>query len=224
MSDISVAAPRVLRESIARDLAPVRRLRSPFARSLALLPVAALLLVAAPLTFELRIDVDRLGWALAWGASSAQVAIGVLLAGAGLREAVPGRTWSRASLTMWIAVAGGALVAVTVASFVASPMALRNGWWSVGALCLTGSAISALPAVVLGSVLVARAWPTRPALAGVLAGLGAGMMSDAGWRLFCHFSEPAHVLTAHAGGVLAAAVVGAVLTWTLRRSTSSGSR
>lgn len=48
-------------------------------------------------------------------------------------------------------------------------------------------------------VLAARAYPTRPVVAGALLGLGAGLMANAGWRLFCHFSEPAHVLSAHVG-------------------------
>ena len=30
-------------------------------------------------------------------------------------------------------------------------------------------------------------FPLRPRLAGALYGVGAGLMSDAGWRLFCHF-------------------------------------
>ena len=32
-----------------------------------------------------------------------------------------------------------------------------------------------------------------------------------GWRLFCHFSEPAHVRSAHVGAVLVAMLVGSVL-------------
>jgi len=48
-------------------------------------------------------------------------------------------------------------------------------------------------------VLAARAYPTRPVVAGALLGVGAGLMANAGWRLFRHFSEPAHVLSAHVG-------------------------
>jgi hypothetical protein len=69
----------------------------------------------------------------------------------------------------------------------------------------------------LTAILAVRAWPTRPAVTGWLAGLGAGLMADAGWRLFCHFSEPSHVLAAHLGGVLAAGAVGAVITPRLPR-------
>lgn len=85
-------------------------------------------------------------------------------------------------------------------------------------MCAIGSATSALPVVVLGSILVVRAFPLRPARTGALAGLGAGLLADAGWRLFCHFSEPAHVIVAHLGGVGVATIVAAWLTsWMVRR-------
>jgi hypothetical protein len=46
-------------------------------------------------------------------------------------------------------------------------------------------------------------------------------MADAGWRLFCHFSEPSHVLSAHLGGVVIAALAGAVLAIRLKPDTTS---
>ncbi|HUQ88064.1 MAG TPA: NrsF family protein, partial [Vicinamibacterales bacterium] len=58
--------------------------------------------------------------------------------------------------------------------------------------------------------LAARAYPTRPAIAGALLGLGAGLMADAGWRIFCHFSEPAHVLSAHLAAVLMSTLIGSL--------------
>jgi hypothetical protein len=85
----------------------------------------------------------------------------------------------------------------------------------VSGLCFTWSAVSAWPAVAVAAVLAARAYPTRPAFTGALLGLGAGLMADAGWRLFCHFSEPAHVLAAHLAAVLASAAAGALLTTVL---------
>jgi hypothetical protein len=210
--------PAALRAAIQRDLAPVRPLPSPVMRGLSLLPLAALLLAAAPLTFSVRVDLNRLGYVWGWGASLMQIGLGIALVVAALREAIPGRTWSPPRLTGWIALTALVLVTVTLTTFAASPVRLGGGWWTIGAMCLVGSAISALPAVALGSVLAARAWPTRPAIAGLLIGLGAGMMSDAGWRLFCHFSEPAHVLAAHAGAVVIAAGAGAWLTVRLART------
>jgi hypothetical protein len=94
---------------------------------------------------------------------------------------------------------------------------LRGGWWLVGGLCFSGSAATALPVVALTSVLAARAYPTRPALAGAMLGLGAGLMADAGWRTFCHFSEPAHVLSAHLAAVVMSAAIGSLVSVRLGR-------
>jgi hypothetical protein len=93
---------------------------------------------------------------------------------------------------------------------------LRRGFWFVGALCLGSSAATALPVIALANVIAARAYPVRPAIMGLMAGLGGGLIADAGWRMFCHFSEPSHVLSAHAGGVLLAALAGSAIALTLR--------
>lgn len=209
--------PDALRDIVARDLAPVRPLPPPLLRAAMLLPFAVLLLVAAPLTFDARVDLGRLGWTLGWGASSAQLLLGLALMAAALRDAIPGRRWSRLAIVSWVTLALAGVVTISVASWMSSPTLLRGAWWQIGGLCLLGSTAAALPAVVLGAVLAARAWPTRPARTGALVGLAAGLLSDAGWRLFCHFSEPAHVLTAHLGGILLAACLGALLLPRLRR-------
>ena len=99
---------------------------------------------------------------------------------------------------------------------------LRSGWWLVAGMCFAGSAATALPVVALASVLASRAYPIRPAVAGALIGLGAGLMADAGWRIFCHFSEPAHVLSAHLAAVLMSTAIGVLAALRLcNRSDSS---
>jgi hypothetical protein len=55
----------------------------------------------------------------------------------------------------------------------------------------------------------------------LLLGVGAGLMADAGWRLFCHFSEPAHVIAAHLGGAAVTALAGAALAIRLKPDTTS---
>lgn len=137
-----------------------------------------------------------------------QLAVGFALIGAALRESIPGRSWRAGAIGLWIVTPIVLGIAVTLASWEASPVILQRAWWMVWVLCLSGSAATALPLVALASVLVARAYPTRPGIAGFLLGLGAGVIADAGWRMFCHFSEPAHVLSAHLVGVAVAAVSG----------------
>jgi hypothetical protein len=205
-----------LRAKIAADLSPVRPLAPPAWRVLPVVPLAVVLLAAAPLTFNFR-DVAALGWGWSWSASIVQTLAGLGLIALALRQAVPGRE-SRGS-TLALAAAGVALLfaVVTAGTWRASPVELTRGWWSIGAICAVSSATSALPVVMLAAVLVIRAFPLQPLVTGALAGLGAGLIADSGWRLFCHYSEPAHVVAAHFGGVLLASLVGAVLVRTLRR-------
>lgn len=203
--------PPRLREQMASDYGPVRALPSPWLRVGWMVPFAVIAACAAPLWFSVRIDAPRLGWMGLWGASMLQVLIGLAVVGAALRESVPGRSWNRAAMAGWFAMPVLLIIAVTLASWAASPVRLRGGWWLVAVMCFGGSAATAIPVVTLASVLAARAYPVRPAIAGAMLGLGAGLMADAGWRIFCHFSEPAHVLSAHLAAVLASSLVGAVL-------------
>lgn len=210
--------PPALRAAIAASLVPVRPLPAPLLRSLWLSPLALLLVVAAPLVFAVR-DLDALGWGWSWGASMLQLSAGIALVAAALREAIPGRSWSGPSLAVLLGAPIALVAVVTVGSWHASPVPLTGSAPIVAVICLLSSAISALPAVALASVLAVRAFPTRPAVCGLLAGAGAGLMADAGWRLFCEFSEPAHVLPAHLGGILLAGLAGASLTrWLSGRS------
>jgi hypothetical protein len=202
--------PVDLRARLAADYAPVRPLARPWVRALWCAPFALLAAVAAPLSFNVRSDAAQLGW-LAWGASAAQLALGFAVIAAALRESVPGRSWNGAAIALWIGAPLAMSVAITLASWQLSPVTLGAQSLVVGAMCLVASAATALPVVALASVLASRAYPTRPEMAGALLGLGAGLMADAGWRMFCHFSEPAHVLPAHLGGVMVAMLAGVIL-------------
>lgn len=201
---------------VASDLTPVEPLPPPIVRALALTPFAVLLLVAAPLAFDFR-NLGALGWFWSWGASIAQLIVGLTVVAVALRESVPGRHWPLPALIALLSAVVLLFIAVTWGTWSASPVRLARQWWLIGAMCAGASAASALPAVALSSILVVRAYPVRPAFTGFLAGLGSGLLADAGWRLFCHFSEPTHVITAHLGGVLLAAVAGAWLTTRLSR-------
>jgi hypothetical protein len=203
--------PSELRQRLAADYQPVRTLRSPFARALWVLPFALIALIAAPIAFNVRQDALHLGWLGLWGLSFLQCAIGFIVVAAALRESVPGRNWSRGAIALWMMLPIAAIVGVTLASWQFSPTLLRGEWWLVWGVCFSGSAATALPVVAIASVLAARAYPTRPALAGALIGLGAGLMADAGWRIFCHFSEPSHVLSAHLAAVLMSTAIGSLL-------------
>jgi hypothetical protein len=69
----------------------------------------------------------------------------------------------------------------------------------------------ALPALALTLGLVWRAYAVRPRWAGVLGGVGAGLVTDGVWHMICPYAELSHVLVWHAGAVLALAGLGWLL-------------
>src|SRR5512135_930208 len=97
-SGSELVIPQALRDAVARDLRPVRPLARPWQRAAIVLPLALVLLVAAPIVFGLRGDAGRVGLALTWGVSVFQLGLGMVLVGMALREAVPGRALSTPSL------------------------------------------------------------------------------------------------------------------------------
>jgi hypothetical protein len=206
----------VARGAILADLSPVRPLPAPLRRALVLLPAGILLLAAQPLIYGLRGDAPVLGLFRLWGLSAAQSLLGLLFIGAALREAVPGRTLPRARLLLVF----GALVSVAVTfvtwqgSATVVPPGRVASFWTV---CFTRPVLIGFPVMAIALALAWRAYPLRAALVGAFAGLGAGLMTDAGWRTFCHVSDPVHVLSAHLAAVLALSAAGAATAVLLER-------
>ena len=207
----AIEPPPALREAIRADIGPVHPLRPPLARALWLMPVAGATLVCAVLVFSLRRDAPALGWALTWGGSLGQALLGTWLIVLALRDAVPGRELHRTWLITAIAIVLGFSAGLTFQTWRMSPIGIRTAWALITTECFVGTWITALPLLFGAVLLVSRAFPTRPWTTGLLAGLGAGATADAGWRLFCHFTTPAHVLLSHTAGMLAAGFTGAML-------------
>ena len=208
-SDLTL--PPALRAAVVADFEPVRPLRPPHQRAGWLLPFAAVLLVGSVLVFGLRVDAPALGRVLTWGASTLQMLLGLALVAAALREAIPGTTLTRRALGVAFASALIAVVTVTWMTWSASNvLAAPRTFGFVWRICFGATILTALPAMLMAGWLVARAFPLRPRIAGALYGLGAGLMADAGWRLFCHFSVPSHVFGAHTLAILATCGLGAI--------------
>jgi hypothetical protein len=202
--------PPDLLAAVGRGLRPVKPLASPARRVLALLPLGLVLLVAIPAFWGLRGNISLLGFGIAWGLSGVQALAGLLIVGAALREAVPGRELSGSAVAATVAVAvllfvGLTLVTNRVLPVFERPEAFGQSIWE----CFWMAAASSVPGLAAVAWLTARALPTRPALAGAIYGLGAGLLADAGVRLFCWVSTPAHVLVAHGGAILFLVGVGA---------------
>ncbi len=124
--------PSSLREAVRRDLRPVRPLRRPAIRALWLSPWAIALLIASEAVFGLRRDAPALGLALTWGASVLEMALGLLLIAAALREAVPGTTLTRRIVGLAGATALLAVVSITWVTWTLSPTRINPAGSAAG--------------------------------------------------------------------------------------------
>jgi hypothetical protein len=209
-----VSGPADLRAAIERDLKPVKPLRSPLVRALALAPLAAAIVFAVPALHFFRSDIGALGLVRAWGFSYAQAVAGIVIVAAALRESIPGRALSRATLVWTIAgglVIPAAVLVLTTSTFDIGPVPGRALMEGLG--CFRASAGASVPALIAAALLAARAFPLRPGVAGALYGLGCGLIADAGLRLYCEYSAPQHVVLAHGGAILGAMFAGVLVAW-----------
>ncbi len=210
--------PDELRARVAGDLRPVRPLFPAWQRALLLVPAAALVWAVAPVLLGIRRDLTAIGPLLAWGGSIVQLAIAVLVIGAALKEAVPGDHLPRPLARLFLVSGFLVTVALAFVTNAVSPESVPRtetvaAWW----FCWARVVRTGAPLVLLLGVLIARGLPMRPALAGALAGMGAGAAVDGGWRLYCEYSNPGHVIASHGGGVLALTVAGVAMVVTVGR-------
>lgn len=209
MTTPSPRPPDALRRAILGDLRPVTPIGRPWRRLLVLVPIAAFFAAVPMAALGLRHDAGTLG-GLLWWLSGLQALAGVFLVGAALRESVPGRTLAGAAAAL-IGLALAWTVGVTLVTWAASDTVVPPGREALFfKICFRDTILLGLPTLGLALVLAARAFPLRPALVGGLAGMGAGLVSDAGWRTYCHVSDPRHVLAAHVLAVAALALIGAL--------------
>jgi hypothetical protein len=209
--------PAKLRETVLQEMCPVRPLLAPWKRLALVAPMIAAVL-AMPFVYERVRDTSDLGMVLSW----IPVAVQLLLAGAlltiALREGVPGWQVSSRSIFALVLSAYSLQIVVNLLIFLRAPvdgggMAAVGMWMG----CSRVESLIGLPILVLVAWLVSRALPCRPLLAGFLAGTGAGIAGEASWRMICPYSDPAHVLLGHTGGVLVLGLTGFFLgyLWTI---------
>ena len=204
--------PPALRRAVASDLAPVRPLRSPARRALPILAWAGLALALVVALRGVRADAPELGLLFGWGVVAAEVAAGAALVALALAEAVPGRAAGRA--------AGALAVGASVALFAglallvrrASPgMEVADPLRDHGPACLGFQGLIGLTALALAARLVLRAAPIRAALAGLLAGAGAGLAAEGVSHVGCPITHLHHVLAWHGSAILVLALAGLAL-------------
>jgi hypothetical protein len=200
------------RDAIAGDLAPVRPLPKPSRRVWLLAPIGLMLAATAPFLNGIRGDLLPFAPLLTWGATGLQAMLGLWLLALGFREAVPGRNVSSSSLAIAAALTVMLVSVITILTNAASATVVPPGdefrdWIE----CVAWPAAIGSPFMVIATLMAARAFPTRPAIAGALCGLSAGVLSDAGWRLSCWISDPVHLAESHALAILALTLAGALV-------------
>jgi hypothetical protein len=155
---------------------------------------------------------------LTWGTSTVETVVALALVALALRNATPGRSLRASALTLAMGAVLGLSTIVTLRTWNVSPTTLEP--YSpiiIGEICFAGTIVTALPLLIGAAVLASRAFTVRPWSSGALYGLGAGLGADAGWRLFCHYSDPTHVLPTHTGAVFAVALLGMIVSVAARR-------
>jgi hypothetical protein len=203
--------PEALRQWVARDLRPVRVLASPARRALVLAPVGFALFAGVPAFWGFRENLGELGPAVSFGVSALEALAGLLVAALALRESVPGRELSSWRVLGTLGAAAALVAAITFGTEEVAPtevpagVAFRYAWE-----CFEMAAIPGLLALAAAGLLIFRALPSRPAVAGALSGLGAGLMADSGARLFCWVSNAEHVLASHGAVILFLMSLGAL--------------
>jgi hypothetical protein len=212
MSDSGFYSTGAYREQIAGTLTPVRPLATPSRRVWMLVPLGLLLAATAPGLNGQRGDLGAYTPLLTWGITGLQSLLGLWLLALGFREAVPGRNVSRRALTLASVLTALLVIGVTILTNAASATVVPAGReWQYWSECVIWPMAIGAPFMILTTLMAARAFPTRPAIAGALCGLSAGILSDAGWRLSCWISEPAHIIGAHGLAIVGLALAGSLL-------------
>jgi hypothetical protein len=89
-------------------------------------------------------------------------------------------------------------------------------FFSVGIVCLLTGFLHAIPAALLGWLLLRRGFAVSSVSAGLVAGVLGGLAGVGVLELHCPNFEAAHVLVWHTAVVPLSGAVGALVAWTLR--------
>jgi len=195
--------PNGLREAIVSDFQPVRPLHQAWVRTMLAVAILAVVLAFVLAKASLRPDMDQLPMWLSWGCSILQLALGILLIGLALREAIPGEGIPRGAVRIAALTALAVQILVGIATSIYSPaITMPGSGIAPGIGCFKHETAMALPTFAVTLWLVFRALPLRAPTAGLLGGAGATVASDAVIHLLCPMSNLSHVLVWHTGAVI----------------------
>ncbi|MGD9252866.1 MAG: NrsF family protein [Holophagae bacterium] len=210
--------PEPLRRTVADNLVPVRPLPPAWIRTLQATALAVTGFAAIIVLFSrsVRPDMDQLPMWIGWGSTALQLAVGVVLIGLALREAVPGQQVSQRVVVSFIGLGFIMQVVVGIATWMNSPgmVAPEGKMAALGVGCAVNDLALAAPAMAVTLWLVFRALPLRPSVAGLLGGAGAAVTADALTHVLCPMSDLRHVLVWHTGAMVVLMLLG----WAIGRA------
>ncbi len=99
-----------------------------------------------------------------------------------------------------------------------------DDFFSIGIVCLLTGFIHAIPAALLGWLLLRRGFAVNSVSAGLAAGTLGGLAGVGVLELHCPNFQAAHVLVWHVAVVPLSGAAGALVAWTLRFWAGSGSQ
>jgi hypothetical protein len=97
-------------------------------------------------------------------------------------------------------------------------------FFSIGIVCLLTGFFHAIPAALLGWLLLRRGFAVNSVSAGLVAGVLGGLAGVGVLELHCPNFQAAHVLVWHTAVVPLSGAAGALVGWTLRFRAGSGAR
>ena len=198
-----------VRDEVSKNLEPVTALRPAWMSALVAIPVAMFLLSLVLVVYGLRSDAASIGaWAL-WGPASLMVAATYAVLVLALVQRAPESTvrtvWWIALPLLAIAIQLGG--AYWTLAYSGPPVAVS---WQTEAMCFWRISALGVPSVLLVLWLLSRGLPLRPKVAGLLAGIGGGLVSEGVYRLHCGMSHPTHIVTWHTGAILVMGLLGLI--------------
>jgi hypothetical protein len=198
-----------IQSQIAHDMAPVKRLSSVWLRAAFVLPYALIALATLLIVLGLRADAGDLSPQVLWGLGSLQLLFAFFVFCIALKHAVPGET---VGMRVWLSLPLLALLVITAVAqwtHLVSPMEIPGERvLTYGMACFGLTFLFGLVPLVVGLWLLSRGLTLRPRVAGLLIGLGGGLLAEAVYRMHCPFSNLSHVLPWHGGAVLLLGLMG----------------
>jgi hypothetical protein len=208
--------PPTLLDQIRRDLKPVRPLLSPIMRFLVVVTIAIATTGLFLSLGGMRPDLGEVPKLVFLSGIGFRVLGGIFLLLIALHEAVPAWGVPR-SATISVLIATAALIVIfplAVGQILGAP----NAPFTLSQMvCYRAELLLFAPAFAVSLWLIARGFPLRPLLAGIAAALGVALLGDAALFAHCTIDAPSHVMIAHEGAVVTAALIGAATAFFLRK-------